>query len=133
MKLMVGSNGPRMLRITAAHVDMWNTWHVWFGNTAAGLAPVVAEVEAACAKVDRDPTTLEKTAAIYVQLPDGEGRIAGSTGRPTAPPITGTREQMAETLSSFAEGGMDHIQLVLDPIDSASVEELAEVVVRHHF
>lgn len=128
IKLMVGSNGPRMLRITAAHVDMWNTWHVWFENTAAGLEPLVAELEAACGEVGRDPSTLEKSAAVYVQLPDGGGRIAGSTGRPTTPPIGGSREQMAEALSSFAGAGMDHIQLVIDPINSASVEEMAEVV-----
>lgn len=128
MKLMVGSNGPRMLRIAAAHVDIWNTWHVWFDNSAARLAPLIDEVEKACVEVGRDPATLEKTAAVYVQLSGGGGRIAGSTGRPTAPPITGTREEMAETLSSFAEAGMDEIQLVLDPINSASVAELAEVV-----
>ena len=128
MKLMVGSNGPRMLRITAAHVDMWNTWHVWFGNAAAGVIPRIAEVERVCLELGRDPNTLEKTAAVYVQLPEGGGRIAGSTDRPSAPPITGTREEMAETLSSFAEAGMDEIQLVVDPITSSSVVELAEVV-----
>ena len=50
LPLMVGSNGPRMLRITAPHVDMWNTWHVWFGNRADGLAPLMSDVDAVCDK-----------------------------------------------------------------------------------
>lgn len=128
MELMVGSNGPRMLRITAAHVDMWNTWHVWFGNVASGLEPLVGQLEMVCEQVGRDPESIKKTAAVYVQLARGEGRIAGSTTRPEALPIQGSPSEMAEALSSFADVGMDHLQLVLDPIDPAAVEEVAEVV-----
>jgi hypothetical protein len=35
---------------------------------------------------------------------------------------------MAETLRSFGKAGISHIQAVLDPIDSRSIEELAEVL-----
>lgn len=128
MKLMVGSNGPRMLRITAPHVDMWNTWHTWFGNRADGLAPLVAELEMACAETGRDPTEIEKTAAVYVRLSRGSGRRPGSEDRPVVAPISGSHQEMAESLAAFARVGIDHIQVVLDPIDAAGVEELAEVV-----
>ncbi len=128
MKIMVGSNGPRMLRITAPHVDLWNTWHVWFGNNVSGLAPLVGDLEAACVEVGRDPSEVERTAAIYVQLSRGEGRVAGSEDRPQAGPITGSHEEMASNIAAFADAGMDHIQVVLDPIDAAGVEELANIV-----
>jgi alkanesulfonate monooxygenase SsuD/methylene tetrahydromethanopterin reductase-like flavin-dependent oxidoreductase (luciferase family) len=128
MKLMVGSIGPRMLRITAKHVDMWNTWHVWFGNVASGLAPLIDELEGACSEVGRAPDSIEKSAAVYVQLARGEGRIAGSTTRPEVPPIQGSQTEMAEAIASFESAGMDHLQLVIDPIDAAAVEEMAEVV-----
>jgi len=128
MKLMVGSNGPRMLRITTPHVDLWNTWHVWYGNRAGGLAPLIAEVDAACMEAGRDPTAVERTAAVYVQLSRGEGRIAGSEDRPQAPPISGSHEEIAAELSRFATAGISHIQMVVDPIDEAAVEELAEIV-----
>ena len=36
--LMIGSNGERMLRITAPHVDAWNSWYADTGNTPAGVA-----------------------------------------------------------------------------------------------
>ncbi len=127
MKLMVGSNGPRMLRIAAPHVDMWNSWHVWFGNHPSGLVPLMAELEAACADVGRDPGEIEKTAAVYVQLSRGEGRVAGSEDRPKAEPIHGSHEEIARGLAGFEAAGLDHIQVVLDPIDAAAVEELAEI------
>ena len=37
--LLIGSNGPRMLRITLPHVDAWNTWYADTDNTPAGVAP----------------------------------------------------------------------------------------------
>jgi alkanesulfonate monooxygenase SsuD/methylene tetrahydromethanopterin reductase-like flavin-dependent oxidoreductase (luciferase family) len=128
MKLLVGSNGPRMLRIAAGHVDMWNSWHVWFGNRATGLGPLVSELEEACLDVGRDPGEIEKTAAVYVELSRGAGRHAGSESRPDAPAIRGTHEAVAAELRAFAAAGMSHIQVVLDPIDVAGVEELAEIV-----
>ncbi|MFV1962367.1 MAG: LLM class flavin-dependent oxidoreductase, partial [Acidimicrobiia bacterium] len=128
MKLMIGSNGPRMLRITAPHVDMWNSWHVWFGNRAEGLRPLVSELEAACVEVGRDPSDIEKTAAVYVRLSRGEGRVAGSEDRPKAEPIAG--ETILERLDEFAEAGVSHLQVVLDPIDAVAVEELAGIIGR---
>lgn len=128
MPLMVGSNGPRMLRITAPHVDMWNTWHVWFGNRARGLGPLVDELEAACGEVGRDPSEIEKTAAVYVQLGRGEGRVAGSEDRPTAGPIMGP--EIPERIAEFETEGVGHIQIVLDPIDALAVEELASILGR---
>lgn len=128
MPILLGSNGPRMLRIGAPHIDMWNTWHVWFGNRASGLVPLYGELAAACAEVGRDPSGIEKTAAVYVELSRGAGRRAGSEERPEAPPISGSHQEMAEALREFERSGLDHMQVVLDPIDAAGVEELAAIV-----
>jgi alkanesulfonate monooxygenase SsuD/methylene tetrahydromethanopterin reductase-like flavin-dependent oxidoreductase (luciferase family) len=125
---MVGSNGPRMLRITAAHIDMWNTWYTGFDNRPEGLGPLLAELDAACRDVGRDPSTIERTAAVYVQFGRGAGRVAGSTEHPQVAPIIGSRSEIVEALSGFAGAGMDHLQIVLDPIDVGSVEELGEVL-----
>jgi alkanesulfonate monooxygenase SsuD/methylene tetrahydromethanopterin reductase-like flavin-dependent oxidoreductase (luciferase family) len=128
ISILLGSNGSRMLRIGAPHIDMWNTWHVWFGNRAVGLVPLISELEKVCDDVGRDPGAIEKTAAVYVELSRGSGRRAGSEERPEAPPITGSHEEMARALADFETVGLDHIQIVLDPIDAAGVEELASIV-----
>lgn len=128
LPLMIGSNGRRMLRIAAPHIDMWNTWHVWFDNRPEGLAPLIGELEAACADVGRDPAEIEKTAAVYVQLGRGKGRAAGSGDRPGVEPIAA--ESFPDQVEEFEQAGISHIQVVLDPIDSAAVEELAGILGR---
>jgi alkanesulfonate monooxygenase SsuD/methylene tetrahydromethanopterin reductase-like flavin-dependent oxidoreductase (luciferase family) len=128
MTLLVGSNGPRMLRIAAPHIDMWNSWYTGFDNRPEGLAPLLAELDAASRDVGRDPSTIQRTAAVYVQFERGSGRIAGSTDRPEVTPITGSRSDVAESLSRFADAGISHLQVVLDPIDARSIAELGEVL-----
>lgn len=128
MKILIGSNGPRMLRITMPHADMWNTWHLDFGNRAHGLGPLRDLVDDACTDVGRDPAEVERTAAVYVQLDRGSGRLAGSDEKQDSPPISGTHDEIANELRAFEQAGIDHIQVVLDPIDAPAVEELAEVV-----
>lgn len=128
MKILVGSNGPRLLRATMPHADMWNTWHLDYGNRAAGLEPLMRRVDEACAAVERDPAGVEKTAAVYVQLSRGEGRRAGSREKQDSPPIRGSHEEIAAELRAFDDLGLAHIQVVLDPIDARGVEELAEIV-----
>jgi probable F420-dependent oxidoreductase len=128
MTLLIGSNGPRMLRVAARHVDLWNSWYTHFDNKPQGLAPLLETVEGACAEAGRDPAEIGLTAAVLVQLERGEGRIAGSSERPDVEPITGSPAGIAESLSRFADVGMSHIQIVLDPIDARAVSELAEAV-----
>lgn len=125
--LMIGSNGSRMLRIAAPYVDMWNTWHAWFDNRPKEIGPLIEELEAACRDVGRDPSEIIKTAALYVQLSRGTGRVAGSEDRPTVEPIP--VEAAAEAVAELGEYGVTHVQIVLDPIDAAGVEELASKVV----
>jgi alkanesulfonate monooxygenase SsuD/methylene tetrahydromethanopterin reductase-like flavin-dependent oxidoreductase (luciferase family) len=128
MSLLIGSNGPRMLRVAAPYVDMWNSWYTHFDNTPEGLAPLLETVEAACQDVGRDPSAIGRTAAVLVQLGRGTGRIAGSSERPDVEPITGSPAVIAESLARFGEVGINHIQIVLDPIDARAVEELAGAV-----
>lgn len=127
MKILIGSNGPRMLRSTMAHADMWNSWFLGFGNEASGLAPLREIVDQACVDVGRNPAEIERTVAVYVQLNRGTGRRPGDDERTGAAPIKGSREDMAAALRAFDDVGISHIQVVLDPIDAAGVAELAEV------
>lgn len=124
--LMIGSNGPRMLRIAVPYVQMWNTWHASYGNSPEGLGPLLEEVAAACEAVGRDQDEIEKTAAVYVQLSGGRGRVAGSTERPMVEPIPGPG--VPEVLQELERLGISRIQLVLDPVDTASVEEIASIL-----
>ncbi len=126
--LMVGSSGARMLAITAPHVDAWNAWHDWFGNRPEGLAPFLADVDAAARAAGRDPAAIERTATVLVQLPGGTGREQGVERDEGVPPWRGSPEELVEALRSYARAGIAHAILVLDPITTSSLEALAPVL-----
>jgi alkanesulfonate monooxygenase SsuD/methylene tetrahydromethanopterin reductase-like flavin-dependent oxidoreductase (luciferase family) len=75
--LMIGSNGPRMLRIAAPHVASWNTWYSDTDNRPEGVAPLSALVDEAAREVGRDPAQIARTVAIHVRMPGGTGRVMG--------------------------------------------------------
>jgi alkanesulfonate monooxygenase SsuD/methylene tetrahydromethanopterin reductase-like flavin-dependent oxidoreductase (luciferase family) len=126
--LMVGSQGPRVLRATLPYVDMWNGWHAWFGNTPEGLRDMIAMIDSLCREVGRNPSEVSKTAAIMIQCPGGSGRIYGDTEHASAAAIAGSAEVVASALLAFATPGLDHVQLVLDPITVESIEWMSIVL-----
>jgi probable F420-dependent oxidoreductase len=126
--LMIGSNGPRMLRITAPHVQAWNTWFADIGNTPDGVAPLREVVDAACRDTGRDPAEIERTVAVLVRFPNGTGRIQGSYTTAPPPPLEGAAEDMAERMRAYAREGIGHVQLVIDPITRGSIEAFAPVL-----
>ena len=71
-----------MLSITLPHVQAWNAWFTWFGNSPEAYPALRDQIDAACRAVGRDPATLERTLAVLVTLPGGEGRPQGSHDRP---------------------------------------------------
>jgi alkanesulfonate monooxygenase SsuD/methylene tetrahydromethanopterin reductase-like flavin-dependent oxidoreductase (luciferase family) len=127
--ILIGSNGPRMLRITMAHADAWNTWFSDIDNSPAGLARLAATVDAACRDVGRDPAEVERTAAVLVQLPGGTGRVMGdSSMADRVRPLAGDPTEIAAGLRAYADAGLAEVQLVVDPITSASIEALGPVL-----
>ena len=126
--ILIGSSGPRMLRITMPHADAWNVWYADIGNSPAGLPPYLERVDEACREVGRDPASVERTAAVQVTVARGRGRLAGSGKGAGLPPLAGPPEQIAEGLRSYARLGIAEVQLVVDPIDLGAIEELAAVL-----
>jgi alkanesulfonate monooxygenase SsuD/methylene tetrahydromethanopterin reductase-like flavin-dependent oxidoreductase (luciferase family) len=125
--LMVGSTSPRMLAITAPHVDMWNEWHDRFGNSPEAIAPLTAEVDEAARAAGRDPAEIARTVTVLVHMTGGQGRRS-SYAQPT-PPHDGTKPaEMAAILRRYASAGISHVQLVLDPITVESIAQLAPVL-----
>ena len=126
--LMIGSNGPRMLRIAVPHVQAWNTWFADIGNTPDGLAPLRDAVDEACRDTGTDPAAIERTVAVLVRFPDGTGRIQGSHTSAPPPPLEGSPDEMAERMRAYAREGLGHVQLVIDPITRGSIEAFAPVL-----
>ena len=129
LPIMIGSTGPRTLAIAAPHMDWWNEWWSHFDNSPAGLPPLLERVDAALQDAGRDPSEIVKSVAVMVQMPGGEGRLQGNAA--SVAPISGTAAEITERLMEFAVS-IDHLQLVVDPIDEASIEALAPVIEAVH-
>jgi alkanesulfonate monooxygenase SsuD/methylene tetrahydromethanopterin reductase-like flavin-dependent oxidoreductase (luciferase family) len=123
-RLMVGSNGPRMLAATLPHVDAWNTWYDDYGNSPEGFAKLNDRISSAASDAGREPGEIERSACVLVAL-KGAGRERPS--RPDAPPLDGSPDQLAARLRELGEAGADEAILVVDPISERSIRELGEV------
>jgi alkanesulfonate monooxygenase SsuD/methylene tetrahydromethanopterin reductase-like flavin-dependent oxidoreductase (luciferase family) len=131
MRWMIGSQGPRMLRLTLPHVEGWNThWSepgCW--NRPEGFAAHSRAVDERCAEVGVDPTGVWRSVEIYVA-------VDGAHGLPVDLPdefipIRGSADEIAASLAAFDEAGADLVQVLIDPQTPAAVELLAEAVNRY--
>jgi hypothetical protein len=77
-------------------------------------------VDATCKIVGRDPATLGRTLAIGVAV--GERTIEG------ADPLTGSPEQIAAALRGFAQEGIDHVQVWLNPSTFEGIAQLGSAL-----
>ena len=121
-RLMVGSLGPRMLGITLPYVDGWNAWFAAYDNDPARSVELLRRLDQACIETGRDPSTLDKSLALLVAFDESIGR------RGSVNPIPGEPEAVTDALGRLQEVGVDHCQLILDPITERSIESLAPVL-----
>ena len=111
--LMVGSAGPRVLGIASPHVDWWNCWYSWYGNTPDGFAELSARFEG----------DFHRSACVLVAVNGGAGERPLEEAAPPVEPAA-----LAEHLDALAEAGADEAILVLDPIDERSVAAVADAL-----
>jgi probable F420-dependent oxidoreductase len=124
-RLMVGSNGPRMLRVTLPYVDAWNTWYQRYGNTPDGFAALNESVTAVAERVGRPPDQVERSACVLVVL----DRSAQERPIDEVVPLEGSMERIAAGLRDLAEAGADEAILVVSPINESSIRTLEEALV----
>lgn len=127
LPLMIGSEGPRVLRMTLPYVDSWNAWYSWFGNTPAGASKLMEKVDRACADVGRDPAEVERSVSVFVQAPGSSAIVERAKRFEDPPALTGSPEHIAAGLAAFSDVGISEVQLIVDPITAGSVEWLGHV------
>jgi len=119
--LMVGGEGPRMLRLTAQYADLWNTGYMGPPDT---MTEPLARIGAACREVGRDPETLGVTALIGLWFPDLRERQPAIFDKP----LTGTVEQIAAAMRGYAELGVQHIMFQIAPYSPEARKRLTEAL-----
>jgi alkanesulfonate monooxygenase SsuD/methylene tetrahydromethanopterin reductase-like flavin-dependent oxidoreductase (luciferase family) len=119
--LMAGSIGERMLGITLPHVDVWNTWYTWYGNTPEGFAELNARIDDAARQAGRDSADIARSACVLVELEEG-------VKRPHDGDVEPVTDDLAGHLGALAEAGADEAILVVRPITESSIRRLGELV-----
>jgi alkanesulfonate monooxygenase SsuD/methylene tetrahydromethanopterin reductase-like flavin-dependent oxidoreductase (luciferase family) len=119
--LMAGSIGERMLGITLPHVDVWNTWYTWYGNTPEGFAELNARIDDAARQAGRDSADIARSACVLVELEEG-------VKRPHDGDVEPVTDDLAGHLGALADAGADEAILVVRPITESSIRRLGELV-----
>lgn len=121
--ILVGGNGPRVLRLAARYADIWNTYYDFTGNRATGLTSQIEAFRRACVAEGRDPSSVVLSASALVAFP-GHGRIYGVV----ADPVRGSPDEIAEEFRAYARAGIRHLQLRIEPNTLDGLEQLARVL-----
>ena len=125
--LMVGSEGPRMLKLTAKYADSWNTGYMGKPET---MTSRLAQIQAACREVGRDPATLDITAFIALWFPDLQEKKTGSF---YVNPLIGTVEEIASAIRGYEElGYVKHIMFQIAPYTTETRRRLTEALQLYH-
>ncbi len=118
--LMLAAQGPKSMRLAATYADIWSC----FAENRSDMVefgPRIAAIEAACAEVGRDPTTIGRSASVDLHplepKPDPNGAWVG-----------GSPEEMADQVRAFRDGGYTQIVLFPGPSTIAAIEAFAPVL-----
>ena len=107
LPLMIGGAGERRtIPTTARFADEWNTW-----GGPEKLIGKMAVLDRACEAIGRDPASIERSAALLVDVrddPAGAGERAEGLARPH-PHVIGTTEQITETFAEYHAAGVHEI------------------------
>ena len=123
--LMVGSMGERVLRAALPFVDAWNIWFDWYGNTPEGFAAANDRVSGLVGEAGREPSEVTRSATVFVVLDDG---LHDRPHTADVPPLSGSPDQIARGLETFAEAGLEEAILVVSPITEHSIRTLGKTI-----
>ncbi len=105
LPILVGTGGPRMLRLTARFAQEWNTW-----GTPETAGAVLQNLLVACEKEGRDPATIRKSvqALVFITPDEASGDVLRAKV-PADRSIVGTTSQLAGEVQKYIDAGFDEI------------------------
>lgn len=105
LPILVGTGGPRMLRLTARFAQEWNTW-----GTPETAGAVLQNLLIACEKEGRDPATIRKSvqALVFITPDEASGDVLRAKV-PADRSIVGTTSQLAGEVQKYIDAGFDEI------------------------
>lgn len=120
--LMMGGHSTRTMTAAATHADIWSGYAT-SSSLPEAFRSLTEQLDRICEKIGRDPASLGRSVGVFVE--PGEARSAEATGLGVA--ITGSTDQITETIASFADIGVTRVELWPWPHTIATLERLAPV------
>lgn len=122
--IMIGGEGPRMMRLVARYADEWNGFAVWKKPAPEVVRPLLARLDEACAALGRDPASVRRSVDI-IAAPTGEIDHGLSY---MDVPLHGRPEEMAAQLAAFGEEGIAEVRTYLYPQSLETVRAMEPVL-----
>lgn len=116
--ILIAGRRPRMLQLTARHADAWNTaWHI----EPTVVRERYEEFKQACSIVGREATDVELTVGTSVRLPNPGEEIDKTKT------ISGAPAEIAHSLQRFAEEGVGHLIVTLEPMNIEGIKQFGRI------
>ena len=126
--IMVGTKGPKTLRLMARYADIWNVYWDDTKNSPEGAAHWRPIVDEACVEVGRDPATIERTVTVLTADADADpwwNDMPFGKEDMRITPLIGGPDEIAEELTAYWREGVTHVQMNIDQISPKAIEKFA--------
>ena len=117
--LLIGGQKAKGQRLAALNADIWSTY-AEEQSSLEELGPRIESFKAICEEIGRDPETVGCAAGLEVQPLQPAGANAGV--------ISGSPDEIADSLRAFREGGFTQVDLMVEPGTVEAFDALAPVV-----
>jgi len=118
--ILIACRRPRMLRLTARYADAYNT--AWYGAPDERLEQQLAALAEAMEAEGRDPATMTTTVGVIARDPTREPNSGDDRE------FVGSIDELAKTVDEHEAIGVDHLIVVLAPMDEASLDWLTKAL-----
>jgi alkanesulfonate monooxygenase SsuD/methylene tetrahydromethanopterin reductase-like flavin-dependent oxidoreductase (luciferase family) len=120
--LILGGHAPRTMTAAARHADTWSAYATT-SSLPEAFRPLTTQLDRICEGIGRDPESIGRSVGVFVE--PGTQRSAEATG--LGVPITGSIDQITETIGSFADVGVTRVEVHPWPQSIEVLEHLAPV------
>lgn len=121
--LMLGGHTSRTMTLAATHADIWSAFATT-SSLPSAFAPLTRQLDQICESIGRDPASIGRSIGVFVE--PGDVKVAESIGLGVA--ITGSNDQIIESLAGFASVGVTRVEIVPYPNTMETLELLAPVL-----
>jgi alkanesulfonate monooxygenase SsuD/methylene tetrahydromethanopterin reductase-like flavin-dependent oxidoreductase (luciferase family) len=120
--LMMGGHADRTMTAAARHADTWSGYATT-SSLPHAFAEMTTKLDRICEGIGRDPASIGRSVGAFVE--PGDAKLAEATGLGVA--ITGSVEQITETIAGFSDVGVTRVEVVPWPATVGVIEQLAPV------